>query len=49
MRSVHCGTWNMAKNLENEIQSETPTIGPKIWLEPFKRVENETETLYDLD
>jgi hypothetical protein len=32
----------MAKKLENEIQNETPTIGPEIWLEILKTVENET-------
>ena len=49
MRSVHCGTWNMVKKLENEIQLQTRTIGPEIWLETLKKVENETETLFDLE
>jgi hypothetical protein len=39
----------MAKKLENEIQWETRTIGPEIWLEILKKVENETETLFDLE
>ena len=38
----------MAKKLENEIQWETCTIGPEIWLETLKKVENQTETLFDL-
>ena len=42
-------TWNMAKKLENEIQLQTRTIGPEIWLETLKKVENETETLFDLE
>ena len=49
MRKVHCGTWNMTKKLENEIQLQTRTIGPEIWLETLKKVENETETLFDLE
>ena len=49
MRKVHCGTWNMAKKLENEIQLQTRTIGPEIWRETLKKVENETETLFDLE
>ena len=28
---------------------ETHTIGPEIWLETLKRVENETETLFDVE
>jgi hypothetical protein len=46
--SGHCGTWNMANILENEIQWETLTIGPEIWLESLKKVINETQTLFDL-
>ena len=49
MRKVHSRTWNMAKKLENEIQLQTRTIGPEIWLETLKKVENETETLFDLE
>ena len=49
MRKVHCGTWNMAKKLENEIQLQTRTIGPEIWLETLKKVENEKHTIYELD
>ena len=39
----------MSKKLENEIQLQTRTIGPEIWLETLKKVENETETLFDLE
>ena len=49
MRNAHCGTWNMAKSLENEMQCETHTIGQEIWLETLRKVENDTEKLFDLE
>ena len=39
----------MAKKLENEIQWETRTIGPEIWVETLEKVENETEKLFELE
>ena len=61
-------TWNIAKNTEKRGKWDTNTVGPRIWLETLKnvenekytqqtwtmarklkKVENETETLYDLE
>ena len=35
--------------MENDIQWETHTIGPEIWIGILKKLENETQTLFDLE
>ena len=48
MRNAHCRTWNMVINLENEKKRETHKVGPLIWRETLKKVENEKCTTKDL-
>ena len=45
MRNAHCRTWNMAKKTEKCVKWDTYTVGPKIWREKLKRVENKKCTL----
>ena len=49
MRNAHCRTWNMAKKTEKCVKWDTYTVGPKIWREKLKRVENKKCTLQDLE
>ena len=49
MRNAHCKNWNMAIKLENGKKLETHMIGPGIQWETLKKLENETQTLYDLE
>ena len=39
----------MARNTEICARWETHTVGPGIWRERVKNMENETQTLYDLE
>ena len=44
MRNKHGRTWNIAKNTEKRGKWDTNTVGPRIWLETLKNVENEKYT-----
>ena len=44
MRNSHCRTWNMARKVRIE-ENKKHTVGPEIWQETLKNMENEKRTL----
>ena len=45
MRNAHCMMWNMASNTEKREKWEKHTVGPGLWRETLKKLENEKCTL----
>ena len=45
MRKAHCMMWNMASNTEKREKWEKHTVGPGLWRETLKKLENEKCTL----
>ena len=44
MRNAQPRTWNMVIKTEKRGKSDTHTVGPEMWGETMKKVENETHT-----
>ena len=44
MRNAQPRTWNMVIKTEKRGKSDTHTVGPEIWGETMKKLENETHT-----
>ena len=49
MFKAHCRTQNMARKLKNMEKREKHNVGFGKWQKKWKNVENETQTVYELE
>ena len=48
MKNTHCRNLNMSRKLTNE-ENEKIMVGPGIWQETWKNMQNEKHTLQELE